>query len=266
MSQASERNDAVTYGREGAVGVMTLNRPDNRNSMTAEVLDAFEVAVAAARADGEARAVVVTGTGSCFSAGADFKAHVQRGAAELDPAERSFAMYQPFLGLLDVEVPVVAALNGHAVGGGFGLALLCDLRVASRSAKLGANFCRLGLAPGLGISYLLPRLVGLPRASELLYSGRLVTGEEAAAIGLVNQAAPPGEVRARALELAGAVAASAPLAVRATKRLLRRGLAEDIRAHAREEAAAQAATIATADFAEGVAALLGKRAPRFHGR
>lgn len=263
---SSETQGAVIYRRDGGhVGVVTLNRPDNRNSMTADLLEAFTVALSAARADTEARALVVTGKGSCFSAGADFKAQVQRGAAELTPAERSYAMYEPFLGLLDVEVPVVAALNGHAVGGGFGLALLCDLRIASATAKLGANFCRLGLAPGLGISLALPRLIGLERAAEMLYTGRLVTGEEAARLGLVGEAVPATEVLPRALELARAIAASAPLAVRHTKRLMRAALAREIRAHARDEADAQAGTIATADFAEGVAALLEKRTPDFRG-
>ena len=258
-------HDAVTYQRDGHVGIVTLNRPDNRNSMTADLLEAFTAALGAARAERDLRALIVTGTGSCFSAGADFKAEVQRGAAELTPAERSYAMYEPFLGLLDVEVPVVAALNGHAVGGGFGLALLCDLRIASASAKLGANFCRLGLAPGMGISLALPRLVGHERAAEMLYTGRLVTGDEAARLGLVSAAVDAAEVMPRALELARAIAASAPLAIRHTKRLLRADLAREIRAHARDEAAAQAGTIATADFAEGVAALLEKRSPRFRG-
>src|SRR5687767_4177373 len=113
--------------------------------MTPELLDAFAVASAAARDDGEVRAVVVTGTGGYFSAGADFKSNVQRGAGHQLPHERSFAMYEPFLSLLDIEVPVIAAMNGHAVGGGFGLALLCDIRIAARAAKVGANFCRLGL-------------------------------------------------------------------------------------------------------------------------
>src|SRR5258706_15921095 len=110
--------EAVRDHREDAVGVITLDRPDNRNSMTGELLDAFVAASTAARADGGARCVVVTGTGACFSAGADFKSIVQR--ADGAPHERSFAMYAPFLSLLDIEVPIVGALNGHAIGGGFG--------------------------------------------------------------------------------------------------------------------------------------------------
>jgi len=257
--------DAVTYRRDGAVGVMAMNRPDNRNSMTAELLDRFAAAAAAARADREARSIVVVGSGSCFSAGADFRAEVQRGGEARLPHERSFAMYEPFLAVLDIEVPVVAALNGHAVGGGFGLALLCDIRIACRTAKYGANFCRLGLAPGLGISYLLPRLIGASRAAEFLYTGRLMTGDEMAAAGLASRAVGAEEVLPAALELAREIAASAPLAVRATKRAIADGLDWDVRRAAWRESYAQAATVTTSDFAEGVAALLEKREPRFSG-
>ena len=257
--------EAVRYQRDEHVGVITLDREANRNSMTPELLDAFAVASAAARDDGEVRAVVVTGTGGYFSAGADFKSNVQRGAGHQLPHERSFAMYEPFLSLLDIEVPVIAAMNGHAVGGGFGLALLCDIRIAARAAKVGANFCRLGLAPGLGISYLLPRVIGASRAAELLFTGTLLTGEEAAALGLVSEALEPAEVLPRALAMAGAIAASAPLAVRATKRALYQGLGWEVRRAAWREAFVQAETLETADFAEGVAALLEKREPRFRG-
>ncbi|HWM84390.1 MAG TPA: enoyl-CoA hydratase-related protein [Kofleriaceae bacterium] len=256
---------AVSYRRDGAVGVIAMNRPDNRNSMTAELLDAFSAATVEARAD-EARCVIVTGSGSCFSAGADFRAQVQRGAERRLPHERSYAMYEPFLTVLDIEVPVIAAMNGHAVGGGFGLALLCDIRIACRSAKYGANFCRLGLAPGLGISYLLPRLVGASRAAELLYTGRIMSGDEAAALGIASRAVDADQVLPVALDLAGEIAASAPLAVRATKRALADGQDLDVRRAAWREAFAQAATVASADFAEGVAALLDKRAPRFSGK
>src|SRR5687767_11631470 len=145
-------SEAVSYKADGMIGVITLNRPDNRNSMTPELLDAFAVASAAARADTSIRCVVVTGTGKCFSSGADFKSNLQRDAGEA-PHERSYAMYAPFLSLLDIDVPVIGALNGHAVGGGFGLALICDLRIGAVDAKYGANFVTLGLAPGMSISY-----------------------------------------------------------------------------------------------------------------
>jgi enoyl-CoA hydratase/carnithine racemase len=258
-------SDAVLYATHGHVGVITLNRPDNRNSMTPELLDAFATASATAKADASIRALVVTGTGNCFSSGADFKSTLQRDTGE-SPAEKSYAMYVPFLSLLDIEVPVIAALNGHTVGGGFGLSLVCDIRIGARDAKYGANFVKLGLAPGMAISYLLPRLVGVARANELLFAGRLVEGPEAEALGILNRAVPTTDVMPVAMDLAKTIAGNAPLAVRATKAAIRAGLAMTVREAAREEANAQAMTIATDDAKEGIAALLAKRTPNFSGR
>jgi enoyl-CoA hydratase/carnithine racemase len=143
---------------------------------------------------------------------------------------------------------------------------VCDLRIGAAHAKYGANFVKLGLAPGMAISYLLPRLIGVARASELLYTGRLVDGHEAAALGILNRAVPAEDVLPAAMELARSIAANAPLAVRATKRAIHRGLDLQIRDAARIEAIAQAETIATDDAREGIAALLAKRDPQFTGR
>jgi enoyl-CoA hydratase len=260
--------EAVRYARPGEshVGVLSLHRPDNRNSMTPELLDAFAVASRAARADTGARCVIVTGSGSSFSAGADFKSTIQRDGDDRAPNEKSYAMYEPFLSLLDLPVPVIGALNGHAVGGGFGLALVCDLRIGAVDAKYGANFVRLGLAPGMAISYLLPRLIGLARANELLLTGALVDGARAEALGILNRAVPAADVLATAHELANQITAAAPLAVRATKLAIRRGLDLHVREAARAEAYAQAETVATSDAREGIAALLAKRDPQFTGR
>jgi enoyl-CoA hydratase/carnithine racemase len=255
---------AVRFTVSDDIGVLTLNRPDNRNSMTPELLDAFAAASAQARA-AAMRCLIVTGTGSCFSSGADFKSTVQRDGEHRAPNERSYAMYEPFLSLLDIAVPVIGALNGHTVGGGFGLALICDLRIGARDAKYGANFVKLGLAPGMAISYLLPRLVGVARANELLLTGRLIDGLEAERLGILNRAVAADEVMDEARAMARAIADNAPLAVRSTKRAIQRGLELQIRDAARLEAYAQAESLATDDAREGIAALLAKRPPRFTG-
>jgi enoyl-CoA hydratase/carnithine racemase len=255
---------AVRFTVSDAIGVLTLNRPDNRNSMTPELLDSFQAASSQARA-ADLRCLIVTGTGTCFSAGADFKATLQRDAGHRTPSERSYAMYEPFLSLLDLAVPVIGAINGHAVGGGFGLALVCDLRIGARDARYGANFVKIGLAPGMAVSYLLPRLVGVARANELLFTGRLVDGDEAERLGILNRAVAAADVLGEALALARTIADNAPLAVCAAKRAVQRGLGLEIRAGARLEAYAQAETVATQDAREGIAALLAKRPPRFTG-
>jgi len=279
---SSSAPPAVTFSHSGFLGKITLNRPAERNAMSPALLGAFERAVDDARAAegwGDIRSLVITGEGSCFSAGADLRGALQRGEPSADPKdggggvpggrlphERSYGMYAPFLRTLDLEVPVVAALNGHAVGGGFGLALLCDIRIAREDARYGANFARLGLHSGLGIGYLLPRLVGASRAAELLFTGRTITGREAAEMGLVSAAVPADQVLPRATALAEEIARAAPLAVRSMKRSLRRFLGWDVPQAAWEEALAQAETLETDDAREGVAALLDKRPPRFRGR
>ncbi len=260
---------AVLYEVRDRVAEITLNRPENRNSMTDDVLEGLRDAVSRVRADSELRCVIVAGTGKSFCAGADFKSQLQRDAGpgrRLLPNERSFAMYSPFLSLLEIEGPTLAAMNGHAIGGGLGLAIVCDMRVANREARYGANFVRLGLHPGMATTYLLPRLVGVPRAVELLLTGRIVSGEEAAAIGLANYAVDGGAVLDKARELAAEVSANAPIAVRMTKHSIYRGLDWDPVEAARLEAHAQSRTVETEDSREGIKALLEKRTPEFRGR
>ncbi|MFP6660746.1 MAG: enoyl-CoA hydratase/isomerase family protein [Myxococcota bacterium] len=259
--------DAVLYASADGVGEITLNRPENRNSMTEDVLEGLQAAIEKLRADGDLRCVIITGRGRSFCAGADFKSGAQRGGEGLAPHERSMAMYEPFLGVLEIEVPVIAAMQGHAVGGGLGLAIVCDLRVANESARYGANFTRLGLHPGMATTYILPRLVGLPRAAEWLFTGRLMSGAEAAEAGLANYACSgPDAVLEKARELAREIASAAPLAVRWTKKSLYRGIDWDPRSAAEFVAHAQSRTLETSDAKEGIAALLEKRDPVFQGR
>jgi enoyl-CoA hydratase/carnithine racemase len=168
--------------------------------------------------------------------------------------------------VLDVEVPVVAAMNGHTVGGGFGLTLLADIRVANVDAKYGVNFARLGIHSGLGISYLLPRIVGAAHACELLFTGRLIRGAEALDMGLITHAEPAEQVLPKAMHIARAICSSAPMAVQQMKSSIRRGLRWQIREAAREEAGLQAASLDTEDAKEGVTAILEKREPRFKGK
>jgi enoyl-CoA hydratase len=260
---------AVLYEVRDRIAEITLNRPENRNSMTDDVLEGLREAVTRVKEDRDLRCLIVTGRGKSFCAGADFKSGAQRddpGGAAVLPHERSFAMYSPFLSLLDVEVPIVGALNGHAVGGGLGLAVVCDIRVANRDARYGANFVRLGLHPGMATTYLLPRLMGVPRATELLLTGRLVSGAEAAELGLVHYAEAAEDVLSRALALAREVASAAPQAVRWTKQSIYRHLDWDPVRAARYEAHVQSRSIETEDHREGVAALLEKRDPVFRGR
>ena len=256
--------DAVLLEINDHIALITLNRPGNRNSMTTELLSAFHDTVIKVQRERSVRCVIITGSGPNFCAGADFSSTI--GDGDGLPHENFLALYKPFLAVADIAVPVIAALNGHAIGGGFGLALICDLRVANMQAKFGANFTRLGFHSGMAVTYMLPRLIGLPRANELLLSGRLVSGARAANLGIMNYAEEPTEVLPRAQKLAREIAAGAPAVVRMMKRSIYRDLGWNPRATAEMDAHLQSRTYEMADAREGVAALLEKRDPVFHGR
>lgn len=264
-------SDAVLTEVRGHVGVVTFNRPDKRNPMSLEMIDALPPALDALASSAEVRAIVVTGAGRSFSAGADFSAMaglVARTGASGPAATRQAvrALYDAFVAIDRVEVPTVAAVNGAAVGGGLGIALLCDIRIVAADAKLGANFSRLGIHPGLGITKRLPAAVGYERAAELLFTGRLVTGEEAVRVGLALEAVPTEAVLPRAVALAEEIAAAAPLAVRRIKRTLRAAAGREFDDVLESEAFAQTLLAQTEDAGEGIAAMMAKRSPKFEGR
>lgn len=256
---------AVLVEKSGFITTIQLNRPENRNSMNADLMAAFFEAVDGVRRDSEVRCLIVTGSGNTFCAGADFRGGDDSELFQV-ASDAFMNIYRPFLELQQLSIPIIGALNGHAIGGGFGLALMCDLRVANRTAKYGASFARLGLHSGMAISYLLPRLVGLPRANELLFTGRLINGEQSLEMGLVNDAVDAAEVVPQAMALAEEIAASAPVAVRMMKRSIYRGLDWDPTAAAEWEAHCQSRTFEMADAKEGIAALLEKREPVFKGQ
>lgn len=249
------------------IAVLTLNQPDRRNAMSEEMGEALAVAAGALAARDDVRVVVLRGAGVSFCAGGDLdliEAHSRRPAQETRRA--MLAYYERYLAVHRLEVPTIAAIHGHAVGGGLALALTCDLRYAAEDARLGVNFARLGLHPGMASTLTLPQAVGAARAFELFYTGRLVTGREAEALGLVNRALPAERLWPAVLEVAGAIAANAPLVVRLLKRAVRQALDGAVRAALEYEAFAQALTYASADLREGLAAFRGRRAPRFTGR
>lgn len=246
------------------IAVVTLDDPDRRNAMTVEMGEALQATAAGLREDTTLRAVVVTGAPPAFSAGGDLgmlEELARRTREEgFDATETMRSFYTRFLTLGALPVPVIAAVNGHAVGAGLCAALACDLLLVAREAKVGLNFARLGLHPGMGGSWLLPRAVGSQRAAELLYTGRLVTGEQAAAYGLALEARPAEDILDRALELAREVAASSPVVVGQLKETLTAHTPTLDAALARE-AACQAVNYGTEDLREGLAAGRQRRAP-----
>lgn len=255
---------SILYTKENRIGIVTFNRPENRNSMDSETLTDFMHALDQIRKDPDLRCLIITGSGNTFCGGADLRNSLVTDGSPITP-DRLMGFYSAFLGAGQLSIPVIAAVNGHAIGGGFGLALLCDMRVVNKDARLGANFARLGIHCGMAVSYILPRLVGLARASELLFTGRIFTGETAHEIGISNYTVPEDKVLETALKLAREIAESAPVAVQMMKKTIQRGLNWDPVGAAELEALSQSHTFAMADSKEGIQALLEKRPPDFKG-
>jgi len=268
-------SDLLRLERDDGVAVVTLNDPERLNAMTEAMGQALAAGVAALARDDSVRAVVLTGAGRAFSAGGDLEmiegmaqaGHASPGG-EVRRRNEAFMgrFYRLFLTLRALPQPTLAAVNGPAIGAGCCVALACDLRLAAREAKLGLNFVRLGLHPGMAATWTLPRLVGPAHAAELLYGGRLLDGVEAERIELVNRAVAREALADEALALARAIAENAPLAVRATKRSLALSANAVLEEQLDQEAREQALGYESADLLEGLAAARERRAPRFTGR
>ena len=267
-------SELVLESRDGDVVTLQLNDPDKLNAMSREMGLAFRDVVGRLALDDSVRAVVLTGVGRAFSAGGDLQMLQQQAEAGAVAPGRAWrgirdemsSFYRLFLSVRDLPCPTIAALNGAAIGAGFCVALGCDFRYAAHEAKLGLNFTRVGVHPGMAATWNLPRLVGPGLAAELLYTRRRVNGDEAARVGLANRAMPRDEVLDAAQAAAAEIAANAPLAVRAVKRALRRSETRSFEDQLQFEASEQAKNFESEDAHEGLAAIREKRPPRFRGR
>lgn len=256
----TEAAPLLSVARDGDVAVLTFAAPP-ANFVSVDLVRQIAEALEALDADAGCRAVVLQSDGKVFCAGAELAN--PEGVSGMDSIA---ALYEQALRLFATLKPIVAAVQGAAVGAGLGLALVADFRVAAPEARFSANFVKLGFHPGFGLTHNLPRIVGEQRARLMMLTGRRLKAEEALAWGLVDEVVPQAELRAAALGLAREIAENAPLAVAATRRTLRAGLVEAIRAATAHEHAQQAALRGTEDFAEGVRAVAERRAGVFVGR
>ena len=248
---------------EERVALLTVNRPERRNALNATVRAELADALAALRDEREVRVVVLTGAGDrAFVAGADIAEFAER-----TPLEQRQAMLPPRIFELVAEFPkpVIAMINGFALGGGCELALACDLRIAAASARLGQPEIRLGLIPGGGGTQRLPRLVGAGRALRLILTGEVIDATEALRLGLVDEVVPDDALRERTLELARAIAEQSPVAVRLAKEAVRAALELPLAAGLAHERELFVTAFGSEDKAEGVAAFLEKRSPVWKG-
>jgi enoyl-CoA hydratase/carnithine racemase len=265
-------SDVLLFETRGPVALLTINRAESRNPLGHEGDgDAFAAAAARINADRSIRAAILTGAGKAFSAGGDVKAMRERGGAFAGPGVAIRERYRTGIhrlvrALWGIEVPLIAAVNGPAIGLGNDVACLADTRIASDTAIFGATFLKIGLIPGDGGAWLLPRVIGMARASELLYTGDTIDAQTALAWSLVSKVVPVADLMGEAMKLANRMAAQPPDVLRMTKRLLREGQQASFDNIMELSAAMQSLAHHTEDHAEAVAAFFEKRPGDYKGR
>jgi len=262
-------NEFLKYDKEGAIVTLTMNRPDIRNALSgADAINEFTKVCAAITQDLSVRAVILIGAGTAFSSGGNVKTmreNVGKGMGE--PAMIRYAYKNGIqripLALYNLEVPTIAAVNGPAIGAGNDLACMCDIRIASDQASFAESFIKLGIVPGDGGAWLLPRAVGMSKASEMAFTGAAINAEQALACGLVSYVVPHEELMEKALGIARQIAANPGHALRMTKRLMREGQHTRLDTLLEMSASFQALAHHTQQHEEAVNAFIEKRPPRF---
>lgn len=261
----------LLYDVADQIATITLNRPDRLNAISGGMLASFSEALREADHDRNVRVIIITGAGRGFCAGLDLKeqgdsanSNSINGAGGL-PAKFDLVNSPPVV-LHQTDKPVICALNGAAAGYGLDLALGCDIRIAAEGSKLAAVFTKRGVLPESGGTWLLPRLVGWAKAAEIAFRGQVLTAEEALAVGLVNSVVPAESLMDAARAMAAEIAANAPLAVQATKRMMRLSMDETFEANVHHVYLQLIPLFRSKDFMEGVSAFTEKRQPQFEGR
>lgn len=260
--------ETIQFEMHGSICVLTLNRPDRLNALTVQTAKDFNAAVEEALQNG-ARVIVITGSGRAFSAGGDMR-EMQEIASSQGRVEAFFdeplrILNESIALIRQTPVPFIAAVNGVASGGGCNLALACDLVIAAESAKFNQAFIRIGLVPDCGGTFMLPRLVGWKRATELMFTGDLITAQRAAEMGMINSVAADGELMSQVMAMAEKLANAPTAAIGMIKRLLEASATNDYGSQLDLERRMQIEAGKTKDFTEGVSAFLEKRPPRFVG-
>lgn len=243
------------------VARITLNDPASRNAMSEEMAGEFRETISKLRSDSALRAVVITGAPGAFSAGGDLEMlSAKRKLSGEENRRRMLDFYHSFLSIRSLSVPVVAAINGHAIGAGLCLATACDIRLAVKGAKFGYTFGRLGLFPGMGSTYSVPRLLGPAKAADLLLTGRIFQSEEALTLGLVSQVVDPESLMATTTRLLSEMLCVGPVVIRQMLPILR-GHDGELSSFLEREAALQSLSYLGDEFAEGIESARAKRAP-----
>ncbi|MBW2092581.1 MAG: enoyl-CoA hydratase/isomerase family protein [Deltaproteobacteria bacterium] len=257
-------DQAVKLETKDGICILTLNQPEKLNAMSDEMANDFTEALEKIKADSTAKVVVVTGAGRAFSAGGNLDRIESRiGSNPIINQKDGYEFYKYFLRILELKIPTIAAINGHAIGAGGCLTLACDMRYAATNSRIGFTFAKLGLHPGMGAEYFLSRIIGRARTFELLMTGDVITAEEAYRIGLVNHIAPPEELLDQTMGLAKKIAAMPVLPVRMLKESIDASMRGSLDDALRREATYQALCYMGGDVQEGINAIREKRPPQF---
>ena len=257
----------LLYEVKDRIATLTLNRPDKLNAFTGPMIERWAWALGEAQRDPEVNVVVVTGAGRAFCAGGDVGRMGEGAPTPLDHKNALWERIHQIPKTLDLmDKPVIAMVNGMAVGAGMGMALQCDVRIASEEAKFSTGYVKVGLVPGDGDAFFLPRLVGIAKALELLWTGDFVEAREAERLGIVNKVVPAGDLRQYTYELARRIADGPQIAIRMMKRVAYQSLRLDVRTHLDLVSSHMAVVRETQDHREGVQAFKEKRPPKFTGR
>ncbi len=261
-------NDEVLYGVADHVATITLNRPERMNTISRSMLETVSALLLQANTDDDVRVIVLTGTGRAFCAGLDLRPDKRNGILSPDAPVRTNIDLRnaPPTVLHEIDKPTICALNGSAAGYGFDMAIGCDIRLMSDAAKLSAASTRRGIVPESGGTWLLPRMLGWAKTAELIFTGRTLSAQESLDLGLVSSLHAPDELAAAVASLAKEMVNSAPLAVQASKRMMRMGLDEGFTEHVHHVFLQLLPLMRTEDQKEGMAAFIEKRDPVFKGR
>ena len=270
MATAADRSDSneVLYDVADHVATITLNRPESQNTISGPMLDALSARLLQANEDADVRAIVITGSGRFFCAGLDLRGGgIASGLSEPRSAPANLDLRNtPPTVLHSLDTPTICALNGSAAGYGMDLALGCDIRIMAENAKLAAAFTARGVVPESGGTWILPRLLGWSKAAEIIFTGRTLLADECERLGLVSRVVPAEETLAAAQALGQEIAGNAPLAVQASKRMMRIGMNETFDDHVHHVFLQLLPLFQSEDFKEGMASFMEKRRPNFTGR
>lgn len=258
--------ETLSWEKKDHIVILTLNQPETLNALNFKMAEEFKQIVDQLQYDREARVLIVAGQGRSFCSGGDIKTTFKMYNDPPAQAQQTVVdFYKAFLSLKSLSIPTIAVVKGYTIGAGLCLAMACDMRIASADTKLSMSFIKLGMNPGMGGTYFLPRLIGTAKAIEICLTGETIAAQEAYQMGLLNHVVDPEQLTEFALDLAGRIAKNPPVPASLIKKAIYQGLNKDLEEVLTFEALAQVTCASTEDMKEGVAAIIEKRTPFFKG-